>query len=1074
MVIAKTICYYSAIEIGVAYPIFSTKYLFVKMKVLPWLKRRIWVFIHNLGLVGFVCPDLKPILCSHKTDVMNKKIYSLFAALIFAAVSFAQTSITNGDFELWDNGSGTTAEPSNWNSNKTGAGNASSGPQTCFREGTNVHGGTYCARIVTGKVAVIGTIVNGSLTTGRVEAPSFSKSDGFIGAYSTNAGTVMPFTGRPDSIVFWIRYTANSSSDFPRVEARLHVDSCFAPEAATSYHPNAAPKVIARAQYTGTGGASIANWTRIALPFTYVDNRTPQYILITSTSSGDQSGGAEGSTMWLDDFSVIYNPTIATGTVNAGPYYVSNTTGAAISVPFTLTGTFNAGNVVTAELSPVSGTFGTPVSLGTSTTTTSGTVSGTIPAGTATGSVYKVRVTSSNPALTATPDVTNVNIVLVSSSIAPNTAQTIAANTNGTQLTVAATNGATSREWKYTTTSGSGYQSFAPAATATTYTPNFANAGTYYIVCESTYPGGVVSRSNEVRVNVVKNSIAPASPQSILTNNPGTQLTVTETPAGTVREWKFTTTSGSNYQSFAPTQTNSTYTPQFAAPGTYYVVCQSTISGVTVTSNEVSVSVGSVTLQTTSVTNFPIDFSPNAPNKSVTVNYTVTGGSFNGGNTFTAQLSDKNGSFASPVTIGSTSSTTSGSINATVVKTTPSGIGYRVRVIGSNPAISGSDNGSDLIVDQFTNSIAPATKQTLQYGASGNFLTVNESQNTNGRTWKFGTSATGPFQAFAPNETGASYTPVFATPGTYFVVCVSKNVFNDTAVSNAVEFEVTNGTQLSTTSVTGTPFLISPKANAQGTVSFTSNIIFNAGNVFTAELSDASGSFANPTSIGSLNGINISPISVTIPNNIAGGTGYKMRVVSSDPAATGTPSSAVTVIPFSNSVTPSSQQTAQVGVPATTLTVAETHTATGREWFVTFSSGAFYNAFSPKELGQTISPVFLGAGTAYVICRSVNAANDTVTSAEVAFVVEDANAINELDNANAKVWFNANNLVVSLNGKSDNYQVKVFTINGSLVAAQQIQNDAVSTVDCGSIAAGNYIVQLTANGFSKQFKLMKP
>ena len=1005
---------------------------------------------------------------------MNKNIYSLFAALTFAAVSFSQTQLTNAGFEDWENVGTDTEEPIQWNSNKTGGGQAPNGPKTCSRD-VSPHSGTYCAKVKTGLAFGI-VVVNGGLTTGNVEAPNTQKSDGYIRTIATNAAKRMAFTGRPDSIVFWIKFSPQGS-DYARVEARLHKGFAYAPEApVNNNHPDSTQNIIARAEWNNASASNktIANWTRISLPFTYVDSRIPQYILITSTSSGNQTGGSNNSTMWLDDFEAIYNPTIATGTVNPGAYYVTNTTGAAISVPFTLAGTFNAGNVVTAELSPVSGTFGTPVSLGTSTTTTSGTVSGTIPAGTASGSIYKVRVTSSNPALTATQDVTNVNIILVSSSIAPGTAQTIAANTNGTELTVTTTSGATSREWKFTTTSGSGYQSFSPAATALTYSPNFANSGTYYVVCESNYPGGTVSRSNEVQINVVKNSIAPASPQSILTNSPGTQLTVTETPAGTVREWKFTTTSGTGYQSFAPAQTGTTYTPQFAASGTYYIVCQSTISGVTVTSNEVIVSVGSVTLQTTSVTGFPIDFSPNAPNKSVTVNYTVTGGSFNGGNTFAAQLSNANGSFASPVTIGSTSSTTSGSINATVLNTTPSGIGYRVRVIGSNPAISGSDNGSDLIVDQFTNSIAPTAKQILQYGASGNFLTVNESQNTNGRTWKFGTSATGPFQAFAPNETGASYTPVFATPGTYFVVCVSRNVYNDTVVSNAVEFEVTNGTQLSTTSVTGAPFLISPKASAQGTVSFTSDIIFNAGNVFTAQLSDAGGSFANPTSIGSLSGINISPISVTVPNNIIGSTGYKMRVISSDPSATGTSSSAVTVIPFNNSITPSTQQTAQVGVPAATLTVAETHPATGREWFVTFNSGAFYNAFNPKELGQTIKPVFLGAGTAYVICRSVNAANDTTTSGEVAFVVEDVNAINQLDNANAKVWFNESNLMVSLNGKSDNYQVKVFTINGSLVAAKQIQNDAMNTIDCGSIASGNYIVQLTANGFSKQFKLMKP
>jgi Zn-dependent metalloprotease len=61
--------------------------------------------------------------------------------------------------------------------------------------------------------------------------------------------------------------------------------------------------------------------------------------------------------------------------------------------------------------------------------------------------------------------------------------------------------------------------------------------------------------------------------------------------------------------------------------------------------------------------------------------------SFPQGNIFTAQLSDSNGSFANPLIVGSISSTTSGSIWATIPANIIDGIGYRVRVISSNPSI---------------------------------------------------------------------------------------------------------------------------------------------------------------------------------------------------------------------------------------------------------------------------------------------------------------------------------------------------------------------------------------------------
>lgn len=156
--------------------------------------------------------------------------------------------------------------------------------------------------------------------------------------------------------------------------------------------------------------------------------------------------------------------------------------------------------------------------------------------------------------------------------------------------------GTISREWKYSTTSGSGYVSFASAETGTTYTPQFNAIGTYYVVCETNFDGEILT-SNEVTIivsetipNVVQ--IAPTTTQNISVSTDGTTLNATETPdAGTSREWKYTTTSGSGYMSFISDEFALTYTPNFATAGTYYVVCVSEINGETVTSNEVQINV---------------------------------------------------------------------------------------------------------------------------------------------------------------------------------------------------------------------------------------------------------------------------------------------------------------------------------------------------------------------------------------------------------------------------------------------------------------------------------------------------
>jgi len=80
------------------------------------------------------------------------------------------------------------------------------------------------------------------------------------------------------------------------------------------------------------------------------------------------------------------------------------------------------------------------------------------------------------------------------------------------------------------------------------------------------------------------------------------------------------------------------------------------------------------------------------------VPYTVTG-TYQPGNIFTAQLSNSSGSFSSPLNIGTVSSTVSGNITASIPAGTIYGTGYRIRVISSNPGITGTNNGTNIIVN---------------------------------------------------------------------------------------------------------------------------------------------------------------------------------------------------------------------------------------------------------------------------------------------------------------------------------------------------------------------------------------
>ena len=85
------------------------------------------------------------------------------------------------------------------------------------------------------------------------------------------------------------------------------------------------------------------------------------------------------------------------------------------------------------------------------------------------------------------------------------------------------------------------------------------------------------------------NSISPTEIQTTFIGVPCSSIGVVETPVATSREWKYSTTSGSGYQSFSPVLTSKYAYPIFYESGVFYVVCESIIDGETYVSNEITV-----------------------------------------------------------------------------------------------------------------------------------------------------------------------------------------------------------------------------------------------------------------------------------------------------------------------------------------------------------------------------------------------------------------------------------------------------------------------------------------------------
>jgi len=104
-----------------------------------------------------------------------------------------------------------------------------------------------------------------------------------------------------------------------------------------------------------------------------------------------------------------------------------------------------------------------------------------------------------------------------------------------------------------------------------------------------------------------------------------------------------------------------------------------------------------------------------------TVDFTSSG-TFNPGNTYTAELSDETGSFATPTIIGTLVSTgNTGTIVITLPSTLASGTGYLIRVVSDDPGVTGSDSPTAITIVQAAPCIPTAP--------AGTGLIINEWSN---------------------------------------------------------------------------------------------------------------------------------------------------------------------------------------------------------------------------------------------------------------------------------------------------------------------------------------------------------
>ena len=116
-----------------------------------------------------------------------------------------------------------------------------------------------------------------------------------------------------------------------------------------------------------------------------------------------------------------FDVNVVTPGIQCGSLPASLCAGASVNVPFTKTGKFFSGNVFTAQLSDQTGSFASPINIGSKSDTVSGSISCIIPANTIEGNGYRIRIVSSIPSVMSDMNANSISVLSLSgASILPN------------------------------------------------------------------------------------------------------------------------------------------------------------------------------------------------------------------------------------------------------------------------------------------------------------------------------------------------------------------------------------------------------------------------------------------------------------------------------------------------------------------------------------------------------------------------------------------------------------------------------------------------------------------------------
>ena len=642
-----------------------------------------------------------------------------------------------------------------------------------------------------------------------------------------------------------------------------------------------------------------------------------------------------------------------------------------------------------------------------------------------------------------------------------------------------------STEWVYGSTSGGPYdQSFTPAETNPYIKPNFSESGDFYMVLKGVDGSAATHYTNEVNCLVASNKaiVTPDIAQTIRLGQMAQMLTVTETPAGTSREWKYSTEPGGPYSSFDPQVTGTEFNANFTEVGNYFVVCESMIDGKLERSKEVQFTYiaanagalnlvfnGSVSNDAGNMFNWDPAAYINKNNLKVPENMTAVlstagndtvynfeillGGVFEVNkpsiNDTLYYIKDHGSSPGSYVVSGGVFVKTANYFRLYDLNTTFTVKNDAVAIMNGNILLGGSNNpanGSNLIIQD--NAVMSFENVPGRISANEGYSEFRLSGNAR---YEFAGDVRG---SIYPLITGTMYVdadtsyytfyPKFITPEGYepYMVYDPNNDVTTVTARDLSAFAV----EQSMTQIVG-PGQMTNDLTLINTGTYTS---FEW--VYAAYATGPWNSFE--------------PAITGETANVSFATSDTVIYVACKADGAVLTSNAVAVKVVDISISPAATQYIVAGADGTELSYTLPADATGIQWKYSTVSGGPYNEFNPQELNATYLPWGDDfTGDHFIVYEATVLGDDgqpvTVYSNEVAIVIVPEG----LDNKSMKTLnLYTSDGAVNIKGLSDAYMVQVIDAKGALVSAKKV-NGGDTSVAINS--KGVYLIKIVSGNSVK-------